>query len=41
MGETVPALQHLYDAAADQIGGVEPKGRLAAMGDLAFNNGAA
>src|SRR5580658_10248547 len=29
MGKTMPPLQHLNDAAADQISGVAPKGRLA------------
>src|ERR1700683_4235370 len=40
MGKTMPPLQHLNDAAADQISGVAPKGRLAAVSDLAFDNSA-
>src|ERR1700691_5596136 len=40
MGKTMPPLQYLNDAAADQISGVAPKGRLAAISDLAFDNGA-
>src|SRR5580692_13022200 len=40
MGKAVPPFQHLNDAAADQISGIPPKGRLAAIADFAFDNGA-
>src|ERR1700761_6248815 len=40
MRKAVPPLQDLNDATANESGGVEPKGRLAAQADLALDDGA-